>query len=501
MGEVQLCEGQVLGDKYRVEQVLAVGGMGVVVSARHVALDQKVAIKVLRQGGASEEWTERFRREARAAAKLKSDHVVRVLDVGTLGSGGPFIVMEFLEGQDLAQELRCRPRQPVGTMVGWVLEAIEALAEAHAAGIVHRDLKPANLFLARQGDGTQRVKVLDFGISKGLGLGEGLNLTRSSSLMGSPLYMAPEQMRSARDVDASADIWSLGAILYEGLAGRPPYLGDNLPDLCAAVMSTEPVPLTQMRGDVPPELDQAVRRCLRKDRAERPSSVVELATTLAPFGVDAASQARRLQRLAASAPAHRVGAPAPPRFDEPPGRGERVPLGRGSTMAPWGTEPTQRVRRGRGRALVGVAVLSTSALAALGIGLTLYRGRGEVELPSPAASELPPGAATVLASPSLRPSSGPQAPPSGVAPEVPSTPGHGPARLAGRAAGSPPVRSPGPVQAWGGSPLGRFVPSAVTPAASSPATAHSAATKQREPAKVVARPDPATRVSDFGGRE
>ncbi|HEY6077793.1 MAG TPA: protein kinase [Polyangiaceae bacterium] len=286
--EAPVQEGDLLAGKYRVEKILGFGGMGVVVSAFRGDLEQRVAVKFLSQQAAERpDAAERFRREARAAAKIRSEHVARVLDVGTLDTGLPFMVMEYLEGNDIADELRRCERLPMLDAVEFTLQAIEALAEAHANGVVHRDLKPGNLFLARRADGSRRVKVLDFGISKALGgtSVEELSLTKTAALIGSPLYMAPEQMRSAKDVDTRADIWSLGAMLYEMLTGQPPYTGDSIPQLCAALLHDEPIPLRQHRPEVPEGLEQAVLRCLRKDRNERFPTVYDLGRSLVPFAM------------------------------------------------------------------------------------------------------------------------------------------------------------------------------------------------------------------------
>src|SRR4051812_27787936 len=188
--------------------------MGVVLAAHHLHLDQRVAIKLLLPELVRDhEVVTRFLREGRAAAKIKSEHVVRVLDVATLESGEPYMIMEYLEGEDLGALLERTGRLPISRAVDVVLEACEALALAHASRIVHRDLKPSNLFLAKSGDEPECVKVLDFGISKlmtelGAGSQDGGGVTKSRSILGSPFYMSPEQLRASRDVDARADIWA-----------------------------------------------------------------------------------------------------------------------------------------------------------------------------------------------------------------------------------------------------------------------------------------------------
>ncbi|XXY50647.1 serine/threonine-protein kinase [Sorangium sp. So ce269] len=283
-------EGQVLAGKYRVERVIGAGGMGVVVAATHLQLEERVAIKLLLPAAAhSRTLAERFVREARAAVKVKSEHVARVTDVGTLESGTPYMVMEYLSGSDLSDALRTGGRMPPQAAVEYVLQACEALAEAHAAGIVHRDLKPANLFLTRRADGSPCVKVLDFGISKVATGGADPRITDTKAVMGSPLYMSPEQLKSSRDVDARTDIWALGVILFELLAGEPPFDGATMPQLCVAIMQGVPRPLAAFRADVPPALEAVVLRCLEKMPERRFRDIGELAEALAPF---AAGRAR-----------------------------------------------------------------------------------------------------------------------------------------------------------------------------------------------------------------
>src|SRR5580692_2454920 len=248
--------GDVLAGKYRVERVLGAGGMGVVVAAHHIQLDEKVALKfLLPEALGDAEAVGRFAREARNACKIKSEHVARVTDVGMLPNGAPYMVMEYLEGGDLAAWIKQRGPLPIEQAVDFVLQACVAVADAHALGIVHRDLKPANLFCIRRSDGQFLIKVLDFGISKLTdltGTGPGMGMTKTSALMGSPLYMSPEQMRSSRDVDAGTDIWALGVILFELMAGRPAFLAGSVTELAIKVANEAPPALRSFRPDMLP---------------------------------------------------------------------------------------------------------------------------------------------------------------------------------------------------------------------------------------------------------
>lgn len=285
MAEVRV--GTVLAGKYRVDRILGRGGMGIVVAATHLELDTLVAIKLLLpEVRNNEEVVARFSREARAAARIKSEFVARTLDVGKLDNGCPYIVMEYLEGGDLSQRLAEQGPLPIGAAVHFILQACDALSEAHAMGIIHRDLKPSNLFVTRRRDGTEVTKMLDFGISKlspTAGSSPELSMTRTTSIMGSPLYMSPEQLVASRNVDPRSDIWALGVTLYEALAGKPPFGGESLPELCAKVMTQPAPPLTEVRPDVPPQLEAVVMRCLCKEPAQRYATASELAAALMPF--------------------------------------------------------------------------------------------------------------------------------------------------------------------------------------------------------------------------
>jgi len=286
-----LAVGDVIAQKYRVEGIVGRGGMGVVVSARHIQLGQTVAIKLLTlppDEDRRDEAIARFLNEAQAAAKLRGDHVVRIYDVGQLESGLPFMVMELLSGADLGSILDDRGALPEAEAVDYVLQACAGVAEAHQMGIVHRDLKPSNLFVTRRSDGLPLLKVLDFGISKQLsdpGSGEAMpTFTNTRTLMGSPNYMSPEQVRDARRVDARADIWALGIILQELITDAPVFRGESFPGVCAAIVADPPMPVRSMRPDVSEKLEAIIGRCLEKDVQRRYQSVAELAGELSPLG-------------------------------------------------------------------------------------------------------------------------------------------------------------------------------------------------------------------------
>jgi serine/threonine protein kinase len=408
-------EGDLLAGKYRIEHVLGVGGMGVVVAARHEELGQLVAIKFVRdQALGNAEAVERFLREARAAVKLRSEHVARVLDVGKLESGAPYMVMEFLEGRDLSQILDTDGPMPLAKAVALVLQACEAVAEAHSAGIVHRDLKPQNLFLTRTVGGFPKLKVLDFGVSKATGLtsdGRGA-LTRTSAMLGSPLYMAPEQMRSSRDVDARVDIWALGVVLYELLTCRWPFEAESMPELCLKVVAEPPTSLAARRPEVPAGLVAAVERCLEKDPAKRFPAVSELAHALEPFASSPSLAAPRTSQIT-DPPAETRTATLPSEQSSPGGS---------STPAAWdsarpsklgGPQETNPPRRQRTPAVRWTAAALIAIGAAGGFALA-WRGLGGAATPEPlspssmaprtTAVSSPPAAATVAPEHPLPPS-------------------------------------------------------------------------------------------------
>jgi serine/threonine-protein kinase len=267
--------------KYVVHRQIAEGGMAVVFEARHSKLGHRVALKLLsRELRDKPDLVARFEREARAAARLESPHVCRVLDIDVSDDGRPYIVMEYLEGRDLEQLIRYRAPIPWPESVVYIIEACAAVSVAHRAGIIHRDLKPANLFLADEGQ-RKIIKILDFGISK-VSEATDVSSTSTQTMLGTPLYMSPEQVRSARDVDGRADIWSLGVIIYELISGQPPFLRENASGVIAAIVTDPFVPIRQLRPEVPPGLGDAIARALEKNPDARYQRVEDFANALIP---------------------------------------------------------------------------------------------------------------------------------------------------------------------------------------------------------------------------
>jgi serine/threonine protein kinase len=368
--------GDILAGKYRVEHVLGAGGMGVVVAAHHVQLESKVAIKfLLPHMLRNAEAVTRFAREAKAAVRITSEHVARVFDVGTLDTGAPYIVMEFLEGGDLAAWLTEKGPLPIEQAVEFILQASVALAEAHGLGIIHRDLKPANLFWIRRADGQLSIKVLDFGISKLTDLsdgGEGAgSVTKTSAIMGSPLYMSPEQMRSTKTADAQSDIWALGVILYELVTGNVPFTGQSAMEIAINAATVPPDPPRKHRPELAPGLEAVILKCLEKDRKTRYRNVAELAAALAEFAPNSGGSVERIRRTLHSS----SGLPPAPATGDvatnptllsgnvalaaSPGGAASQPAVVAITAGPVGRTlhevPTKRARGGFGAAAIGIA--------------------------------------------------------------------------------------------------------------------------------------------------
>lgn len=302
--------------------------MGVVYEAEHARLGQKVALKMLLPELVPvDDLVQRFDREARAASQLKSRHTARVMDVDVTEGGVPYMVLELLHGRDLDAELGARKALPVGEAVDYVLQVCAAIDEAHALGIVHRDLKPSNVFLSDERGG-RVAKVLDFGISKVSSEGDA-RLTAAEAVMGTAMYMAPEQVKSSRNVDARADIWSLGVVLYELLSGRAPFVGT--PTQVVAAIVSEDAPAIGTLVDVPAPVASAIERCLARDPAGRFGSVRELMRALAPFAPAGCLGALSAQEALRDEPARAVSPPAPTASRD-----------EGKTVVSWGSSGPER---------------------------------------------------------------------------------------------------------------------------------------------------------------
>jgi serine/threonine protein kinase len=334
--------GEVLDGKYRVEQLLGEGGMGAVAKATHMLRRAPVALKfmspaVLALQGA----VERFVNEGVAASQIDSDHVVKVFDVGRMPTGAPYLVMEFLDGCDLSQLLaRMGGRLDVQRTVHFALQILRALQTAHASGIIHRDMKPSNCFVIDKDGEPDFVKLVDFGISKVRSddaTGRQANLTRTNSALGTPLYMSPEQARSPRDVDTRADLYSVGAIMYELLSSRTPYTADSgeYTEILFKIFTTDPEPIQTLRPDLPEGLAATIHRALARDPNQRFSSASEMAEALVPYADDRSGNViarlrggRGRSLVPASAFPARMsqpGAATPPRPPTGPGLGIAAP--------------------------------------------------------------------------------------------------------------------------------------------------------------------------------
>jgi eukaryotic-like serine/threonine-protein kinase len=354
--------GDVIAGKYRIDGIAGEGGMGIVYEAEHLVLGQRVAIKIVLPGAlGSAEAVERFCLEARAAAKIESDHVVRVIDAASLPTGEPYLVMEYLAGCDLAALLEKSGPLPSVEVVDYALQALEGLAHAHANSVIHRDLKPANLFLAKCADGRELVKVLDFGLSKSLALPDDGRLT-GPRILGSPAYMSPEQLRNA-DLEPRSDLWSLGVVVYELVCGKLPFVGKTVTELLVTILEADPIPLFERARNIPPALSEIVARCLRKNAADRWGNAGELAAALAPYSSGAwTGVVERIDGVFKRAAERDAKSSEPQRrFDSyelalqdlekarstrPRAESEPVPVSVASTLPPAGAEaPNTRVTR------------------------------------------------------------------------------------------------------------------------------------------------------------
>ncbi|MCW5801235.1 MAG: protein kinase [Deltaproteobacteria bacterium] len=385
LADVGVSIGQVFLNKYRVDAILGQGGMGVVARCTHLQLNESVAIKMLRKDVLLDrDAVERFTREAQAAAKLRSEYVARVSDVGTFDGGVPYMVMEFLDGHDLGELLEQRGSLPVPWACELMLQTAEALAEAHSIGVVHRDVKPTNLFVTWRPDGSALIKVLDFGISKSP-VGTDMQLTQTQSLLGTPAYMSPEQMRSARLVDARTDIWSLGTVFYELIEGRRPFEAESFSEMCVKVAVDPPEPMV----NAPPALAHVILRCLAKSPEQRYANMAELARDLVPFVQDPHQAMVLVERMARMLRRSHVEWEVPTASGvrgyvrTPPAGVPMQPMAQAEAVSrpvvsPSGVVeiPTVADPRRRVGGKLAVAILALCVLGGVGIGLAVALGGG-----------------------------------------------------------------------------------------------------------------------------
>jgi serine/threonine-protein kinase len=375
--------GDLVDGKYRIDQLIGQGGMGVVLAATDIRLQRRVAMKVLRaEFLADGTWGARFLREARSAVQLTSEHSVRIHEVGALDDGRPFMVMEFLVGRDLGALVEMEGRLSLWDAVEYLLQACEAVADAHANGIIHRDIKPANLFLTRRNDKTPLIKVLDFGLAKAPAT-VGESLTSDSTVFGSPQYMSPEQLKGAAHVDARTDIWALGTTLYELLAGKPPFEATTVPELGAMIMRDPVTPVHVRYPDIPRGISEIILRCLEKEPARRYANVGDLASALEPYARPqargSADRVRRVLEDTAVAPTERT--PEPRAIHVPSGYAQRVhsPSGQTAPLPPGITATdavidTGSLRASRRRSWLVVAGLVLVFLVVAPLSFFVLRG-------------------------------------------------------------------------------------------------------------------------------
>jgi len=411
--------GSTIAGKYTLERVLGRGGMAVVYEATHIKLRQTVAIKLLLPAVCDlPDTVKRFEREARAAVQLRGPNVTRVLDVDATTSGLPFMVMEFLDGHDLSEEMQKRGQIPVDEAVGFVLQACSAMFEAHQLGIIHRDLKPSNLFVCEAQGGGRILKVLDFGIVK-FDSGD-TTVTRAETVLGTPAYMSPEQIKSAMEVDARTDIWSLGVILYELLACELPFEGASAPAMSGSILNDPPKALKPRRPDAPDGLIAAVVRALAKEPFSRWEDVKAFAEAIAPYGpVPKAWAPPAMSARGPSQPAPRPSRPEVQRaidgellesLDEPPRARVSIPR---ESVAPtivrpspdlWRTASAPRLTPaiGLGGLLLVLAVAAAAFFMGRGASDLEHQSRGAAPAPPPVAAASDAGAPRAAPSPAPR---------------------------------------------------------------------------------------------------
>jgi eukaryotic-like serine/threonine-protein kinase len=463
-------KGEVIGGKYRLEDVLGLGGTAVVMSATHQQLQQKVAVKLLLKNAATAGVdAERLLREAQVIAQMRSPHVARVVDVGTLSNGSPFMVMELLEGIDLEGHLQLRGRLPIAEAVDIVMQVCEAVAEAHGLGVVHRDLKPGNVFITRDVDKRPLVKVLDFGLSKlSIRAKQQVQkkITSPLEVMGTPAYMSPEQLRATSDVDERSDIWSLGVLLYELCTGELPFDDESVQALCVKVMRD---PFKRVSVDLPSGLETIITRCLQKEPDHRFPKVSALAIALAPFAEKKERLDRVLRVQPLSLPPDNMMRPEEVPPYRPPGAPTQAAVVTDTSIRFEDDDEDPFKRKKGGWSLFGFGVAGALAGGAILVGVAMYAGKAS---DTPAAASTPP------------PSAEPTPAPTATATPPPAEDNAGAnANLANSSATKPGALAPGkrPGTLVGGAAK----PAAARGSATAPATSAGAPAKAVDPDKLL----------------
>jgi len=372
-GAVNTRVGRTAGGKYKLVRLLGKGGMGEVYEAQHSVIGRRFAIKFLHPHlAANGEVVARFQREAQAAGSLENENIAAVVDAGTADDGAPFLVMEYLDGEDLAHLLVRGGPLPVPRAAYIIIQACRGLAAAHGRGIVHRDLKPENLFICKRNDASDLVKVLDFGIAKLHAGSAGTGLTQTGTTMGTPFYMSLEQARGAKEVDQRTDIYALGVILYEILSGAKPHPGESYNEILYHVLTQEPAPLDSIRPELPAGLSAVVQKAMAREAGDRYASSADLTAALIPYAGRAVTPLRSQVGMAVAI-GETVNSPVSLRA---------IPV----PTAPSPPEnPAPVPARGRSRVVVWFSwAAGAVALVAVGLWLGLhYQPRRQAALPTP----------------------------------------------------------------------------------------------------------------------
>jgi serine/threonine-protein kinase len=413
-----------LSNKYRVLRFIAEGGMGSVYEAQHLLVRRRFAVKFLRRELTHRrDVLTRFTREAQAAGALESENIAAVIDFGIASDGTPYLVMEYLEGEDLGQLLAREGPLPAERAADVVLQAALGVQMAHEAGIIHRDLKPHNLFVCRRADGSDLVKILDFGVAKIEASGAQAAVTRTGSMLGTPAYMSPEQARGETALDARTDVYALGVILYEALSKRTPHPGDSHNAVIHHIATLPALPLPTAGRDFPPALVELVGRTLCQSVSDRPASAAALASELRPLASrkawEPAPASQVLSDVGSASTLH-----APSRELQPSGHGSIGSLSVGRGLAPT---TNRRFLR-----LVALGALGMAALSVFWVARGSLAPRPQIELPQERPISKQPRA---VSPPAV--SGGPSALGASVEPPVQLAPvpsGMGPAATSGRPA-------------------------------------------------------------------